>query len=185
MARPMSEEARLKARTAALAVIAESGIAGFTVEAVAKRSGVAKTTIYRNWDTGNDLLIDAIDCMVTSFPTPDTGNLAGDLRDFLAEVMPLLDDPAMVRTMLGVMAAAADDPELDRIHQELMAERKAPLFQIIARARRRGEIRNDVSDDLALDLIEGPFMVRILMRRGPHDLDRLIDVICAGLAPAS
>ncbi len=167
MARPLSEEARDKARAAAQSVIAEHGIDGFTVDAVAKRSGVAKTTIYRHWESGNALMLDAIGALVTTLPTPDTGTLAGDLERFISSMLVMVDDPMMTRTILGVMAAAASDPDLDRVHRELMAERKAPLRAILARARARGEVRGDVDLDMLLDMVEGPFIVRLLLRRAP------------------
>ena len=49
MARPRSEEAQKKVLDTAVELVAEVGISGFTVDAVSKRSGVAKTTIYRRW----------------------------------------------------------------------------------------------------------------------------------------
>jgi AcrR family transcriptional regulator len=186
MSRPLSEEARRKAQLAAQEVIAEHGIEGFTVDAVARRSGVAKTTIYRHWPSSEALLLDAIDCMVTEFPTPDTGSFIGDLREFLGVLLPAVADPAMIRTILGVMAAAAGDPELDRVHQELMAERKEPLRTIVAAGIARGEVRNDVDVDLICDLVEGPFMVRKMVRRVPGtqaETDRLIELIARAIAP--
>ncbi len=165
MARPLSEAAREKARAAAFEVIATTGVAGFTVDAVAKRSGVAKTTIYRHWESANALLIDTIDCMVVPFPTPDTGSMAGDLQSFLDVLTPMFDDPSMVRVMLGTMAAASLDDELDRIHQDLLHERQRPIREMIERAQVRGEIRKDVPIDTVIDMVEGPFMSRFLLRR--------------------
>ncbi len=169
MGRPLSEAARDKARAAAFEVIATSGVAGFTVDAVAKRSGVAKSTIYRHWDSANALLIDTIDCMVVPFPTPDTGSMAGDLQSFLDVLTPMFDDPTMIRTMLGTMAAAAFDEELGRIHQELITERKRPIREMIERAQARGEIRDDVPIETIIDMIEGPFLARFLLRRSERN----------------
>lgn len=184
MARPLSEEARQKALTAAAAVIAEHGIEGFTVDAVAKASGVAKTTIYRHWDSGNALLLAAIDCMIVPFPTPNTGSLATDLRSFLEVILPVASDNSMGRAMLGLMAAAASDEELAKLHQAMMRERMTPIVTMLELAVARGEIRPDVDLDLALDFIEGPFFFRKLVKREPLDsdqIDQLVSMIVAGL----
>lgn len=184
MARPLSEEARDKASAAAREVIAEHGVAGFTVEAVAKRSGVAKTTIYRHWDSGNALLMDTIDSMVVTFPTPDTGSFATDLRAFVEVMAPVIENPTMVRIMLGVMAEASSDQDLDRIHQGLMAERKRPIRTILDRAQKRGEIRSDLPMEQIIDMVEGPFMSRFLIRRVPRNADdehQLIGLIVSAL----
>ncbi len=186
MARPLSEEARDKARAAAQSVIAESGIEGFTVDAVSRKSGVAKTTIYRHWDSGTALMLDAIAALVTTLPTPDTGTLAGDLEDFISAMLAMVDDPMMTRTILGVMAAAASDPELDRVHRALMAERKEPLRAILAAARRRGEVRCDIDEAMLLDMVEGPFLSRQLIRREPvqpSDTATMIELIVAAIGP--
>lgn len=165
-------------------MIAEHGVAGFTVEAVAKRSGVAKTTIYRHWESGNALLVDTIDSMVVAFPTPDTGSLASDLAAFLDVMAPIIENPTMVRIMLGVMAEASSDADLNRIHQELMAERKRPIRTILDRAQRRGEIRSDLAMDQIIDMVEGPLMSRFLIRRIPRNPDderQLIELIVSAL----
>ena len=60
MARPRSEEARRKALAAVVDVIVERGVANLSIEEVAARSGVAKTTIYRQWPERASLIIDAI-----------------------------------------------------------------------------------------------------------------------------
>ncbi len=167
MARPLSTEAREKALAAAQEVLSTDGVEGFTVDAVAKRSGVAKTTIYRHFSSGNELLINAIDCMVTPFPTPNTGSLKGDIEEFIQSVLPFIDDHSMQRTMMGVIAAAASDPELHRVHQEMMQLRMTPIKTMLELARGRGELRPDLDLDLALDFVEGPFFFRKMIRNEP------------------
>lgn len=184
MARPRSEIARQKALDAAQAVLGESGVDGFTVEEVAKRSGVAKTTIYRHFPSGNQLMLAALDCMVQTFPTPNTGSLRGDLEAFMRHVLPVVSDPAISQAMLGVIAAAATDPEMAEIHQAMMAERMGPIVTIIDLAKGRGELPQDVDSDLILDFIEGPFFMRKMIRRQPLDeatLRQMVALITAGL----
>lgn len=186
MARTRSERAREAALAAAQEVLADASVDGFTVEEVARRSGVAKTTIYRHWTNGNALLLEAMDCMVTPFPTPNTGSLDGDLRTFLGHVLAAVGDPGLTRNMLHVMAAAADDEAIAEIHRQMMAERMGPIRTILDLARARGEIRDDVDPDLLVDLVEGPFFIRKMVRREPIDadvIDQIVRVLVGALAP--
>jgi len=61
MARPRSEEARRKVLGAASDLMAARGVASLTIDEVAARSGVAKTTIYRHWQERTSLIIDAVE----------------------------------------------------------------------------------------------------------------------------
>ncbi len=184
MPRTRSEEARQKVLRAAQDVIGDSGVEGFTIEEVAKRSGVAKSTIYRSWENGNTLMFDALDCMIQVFPTPNTGSFEGDLIAFMSSVLPVLSDPKLIQTMLGVVAASASDPEMAAIHSSMMAERMGPIRTIVDLAKGRGELPADLDPDVALDLIEGPFFMRQLIRREPMDdatIRLMADAIGAGL----
>ncbi len=188
MPRPLSAKAREKAIIAAQEVIALDGIEGFTVDAVAKRSGVAKTTIYRHFSSGNELLIHAVDCMVQPFSTPNTGSLVGDIDAFMRMVLPILDDHAMRRTMVGVMAASISDPALNRVHQEMMEERMIPIKTILELAQGRGELDPELDLNLALDFVEGPFFFRKLVRQDALDdgqIRVLAEMIAGGLRALS
>lgn len=188
MARTRSEEARQKALDAARAVLGDNGVDGFTVEEVAKRSGVAKSTIYRHFPTGGQLMLAALDCMVQTFPTPNTGSLRGDLESFMGDVLPAMSDPNVAQAMLGVVAAATTDPELAEIHQAMMAERMGPIVTIIDLAKGRGELPRDLDTDIALDFIEGPFFMRKMIRREALDdatIRQLVALIAAGLESLS
>jgi len=184
MPRQRSEAARQKVLDAAQAVLGNSGVDGFTVEKVAKRSGVAKTTIYRHFPSGNQLMIAALDGMVQTFPTPNTGSLQGDLESFMSHVLPIVSDPAVSQAMLGVIAAAATDPEIAEIHQAMMAERMGPIVTIIDLAKGRGELPPDLDNDIVLDFIEGPFFMRKMIRRQTIDqatIRQMVALITAGL----
>src|ERR1700761_4243764 len=82
--RPRSEQADRAILQAAAQVLAERGLAGMSIEEVASRAGVGKTTIYRRWTSRGAL---ALDAFLADFqgqqPLPDTGSLRGDLRSSL------------------------------------------------------------------------------------------------------
>ena len=124
MARPRSEEARRKALAAAVDVIVDKGVGDLTIEEVALRSGVAKTTIYRHWPERASLIIDTVRSCFEHVSTPDTGSLRGDLEAYfggmvradltgkVGHLMPCLIDAAarrchFVKTCLRRLRASA------------------------------------------------------------------------------
>ncbi len=152
-------------------LLLDSGLAAFTVDEIAARSGVAKSTIYRHFDSANELLIATLDQLVVPLPVPDTGCLRSDLLALATTAIPIFADPNLRRLLLGVITMAAGDPELDRIHRAMMHERKGPLRTVIEAARCRGELPSSLTFDVAFDFLEGPFTTRWL-----HDPDALAHI---------
>ena len=184
MARPRSEEAREKMLGATAEIAFSEGVGSVTFDEVARRSGVAKTTIYRHFDSKNDLIVCALD-QATAFPElPDTGTLWQDLLDFFAEILPIFDNPELRAASLDLMAAAARDPELQALHQSMVEDRITPMHTIFDRAKRRGELPEDLGYTDAFDFLEGPFMVRTLLypeKLQELDLERTVDRIIGAL----
>ncbi|MEM9521623.1 MAG: TetR/AcrR family transcriptional regulator [Actinomycetota bacterium] len=184
MARPRSEAAREKTLRATAEIVFEDGVNAVTFDEVARRSGVAKTTIYRHFDTKNGLLVCALDG-ATAFPElPDTGTLRQDLIEFYGELMPIFDNEELRAVSLELMAAAARDPELDALHRRAVENRIGLMQTIFERAQRRGEIPRDLDHTDAFDFLEGPFMVRTLLypeKVAELDIERTIDRIIAAL----
>ncbi len=186
MPRTLSQQARQKAITATQALVAEHGIANFTVDGVARRSGVAKTTLYRHWRSGNELLIEALDCMVEQITTPDTGTLRGDLAQLISHAGPIVADPGRRRMMLDMLAATTIDPELATLKESMVAERARPLHEVLERAVARGDIP-PIDPDLAVLLVEGPVMAAVItgLPLTPELIDSMLDRIVVGLGGGS
>jgi AcrR family transcriptional regulator len=99
---------------ATLRLVAEKGYDGLTVEGVAERSGVNKTTIYRWWPSKAALLGAAlIESDVLGFDAPDTGSLRGDLVALVEGVRRLLTEPPGSDIAVAALGAAVRHPELD------------------------------------------------------------------------
>lgn len=165
-------------------VVLERGVDGFTVDEVAARSGVAKTTIYRHWASAHELLVDSLRGLVDTFPTPNTGSLRGDLLDHFRHGIALLARPGMRSVMLGMMQAAEGDPDIHTLKEKLTEERHHPLTIILQLAIGRGELSSDLDLDLAEDLLHGPIMTRVLLRGETLDdrqLEQLVDLQIAAL----
>ena len=83
--RPRSPEAHLAILTATLQLLGEQGFRGLTIEGVAERAGVGKTTIYRRWPSKTELVAEAIAQIRPPSAPPDSGSLEGDLGGLMRE----------------------------------------------------------------------------------------------------
>ncbi|MEU0566890.1 TetR/AcrR family transcriptional regulator [Nonomuraea sp. NPDC005983] len=165
---------------ATLRLLAEKGYDGLTVEGVAERSGVNKTTIYRWWPSKAALLGAAlVEADVLGFEPPDTGSLRGDLVQLVEGVRRLLTEPPARDIAVAALAAAVDHPELDG--RRFFADRFVREREIFERAARRGELRDGIDPMLVVDLLAGAVWVRAVFRGLPLPDGFAADVVSAVL----
>ncbi|CAL9658081.1 HTH-type transcriptional regulator AqdR [Streptomyces sp. enrichment culture] len=139
--RPGGRTARIRARVldAVRAELAEGGHEGLTMEGVATRAGVHRTTVYRRWRDVGGLLVDVIDAAgETDWQPPDTGSLRGDLTALNQEIQESL----VVRPSFAValMAASFHSEQAARAQKKLWADRYARCEVLVDRAAERGEL---------------------------------------------
>lgn len=156
---------------AAADVVLAVGVHGFTIDEVSRRSGVAKTTIYRHFAEPRELLIAALDQVMTPPPIPDTGSLRGDLLEYLTSVRPTFSDAALRTVFFEIFVAAARDPQLRALRHSMMRSREGPTRTIYDNARARGEIAPDIGYPTMLEIVQAPFIARSILRP-----EALIDV---------
>jgi AcrR family transcriptional regulator len=167
--RPRSEEARRAILAATLELAAEHGPRGIRMEAIAKKAGVSKETLYRWWRSKAEVVLEALaDRGDETIPVPDTGSLPKDLRMFLRATVASAD-PTVARLLRALAAEAASDPAMAQLIRERFVDRRrAALGTILDRAARRGEIgRADAA--LALDLVYGSLWYRLIFGIAPLD----------------
>lgn len=63
-----------------LETVFQQGLAAATIEGIARRAGIAKTTIYRGWPNREAMIIEALSTVYMEFEPPDTGDVRHDLR---------------------------------------------------------------------------------------------------------
>lgn len=158
---------------AAVDVVADRGVEGFSVDAVAARAGVARTTVYRRWSDRYELLVAAVRHRDRRVPTPNTGDLRRDLFEVLSALAQLTAEPDAVPFMLAVLRGAATDPRIAEHHRRLADEHERPVLTVLQLARARGELPEGVDLEAAVDAVVGPLLARVLLRRQPVD-DRVI-----------
>ncbi|GAA4558570.1 TetR/AcrR family transcriptional regulator [Planotetraspora kaengkrachanensis] len=172
---------------ATLELLAEKGYEGLTIEGVAGRSGVNKTTIYRWWPSKAALLGAAlVGAEALEFDPPDTGSLAGDLRGLVEGVARLLTVSPSSDIAVAALGAAVHDPALAEAAKGFFADRFAREAPIFERARERGEIDASADPMLIVDLLAGAVWLRAVFRRLPLDqdfTDRAVALVLHGARP--
>lgn len=165
MARPRSEEAHRAALDATVELLLEAGVEGVTLDEVAARSGVAKSTLYRHFESRAGLIAKAARGCVIEHPTPDTGSLADDLRYLFGRFTGTEEEKRLTDLMPLLIDAAKRDPEIQGIVESVFAERKRPLRTVLQLAQLRGEISRDFDLDTALAIVVGPFTYRRMVEQ--------------------
>ncbi|MDQ6783302.1 MAG: TetR/AcrR family transcriptional regulator C-terminal ligand-binding domain-containing protein [Actinomycetota bacterium] len=173
-------------RQAVADVLAERGWRRTTVEAVAARAGVARTTVYRRYGSVHGVLLLLMGDIYGQVPVPDTGSLRGDLIVLMRDVVAVWRDPAHVRYLSALIAAQHENADLALAHHEQFEHRRAATSTIIARAVERGDLAVDADGDLLLDLLGGIIAERVLFRRltlADDFPETVVTQLLAGFAP--
>ncbi|MDQ6670050.1 MAG: TetR/AcrR family transcriptional regulator [Chloroflexota bacterium] len=150
-------------------LLTESGLGGVSVDEVSRRSGVAKTTIYRHWATRSDLILDACSRISAEQEVPDTGGFESDVTALLTGLAKLLATARWSTVVPSIIDAAERDPELAQIHSRIQMGHTAPLQVVIARAVRNGEIPASTDPSDLIAALVGPLFYRRWFSREPLD----------------
>ncbi|GAA2904415.1 TetR/AcrR family transcriptional regulator [Nonomuraea rubra] len=170
-------------RQATLAELAERGYQGLTVENVAERSGVHKTTVYRRWGGVEGLISDALELARDEpWPIPDTGSVEGDLRGVVQLVRTGFDDPELGPVSTAFVAAAVQDAAAARALHEFFAARHEQSAEVVRRAVARGELPDVVDPSEVIRVAVAPVYYRLFVAHEPvteRDADRAADAALA------
>ncbi len=165
------DERVLRSRKTVLAATAEllfeRGFAGASVDEIVRRSGVAKTTIYRHWPTRADLLRDACSTIGTPQKVPDTGNFEADVTALITDLAKLLRTARWTSVLPSIIDVAERDPDIARMYSKLQHGYSAPLETAILRAVGRGELPEDTDVAMLIAALTGPLFYRRWFSREP------------------
>ncbi|AYF76781.1 TetR/AcrR family transcriptional regulator [Nocardia yunnanensis] len=153
---------------ATLELLAAHGYDGLTMEAVAQRSGVNKTTLYRWWPSKDALFAAALTTAdILAITIPDTGTLRGDLLALATDIARLLTAEATAPIVTAVLAAAPTRPQLAATGRAFFAERLAREQSVFTRAVERGELSASASASAIMDMLAGALWFRLMLRAEP------------------
>jgi AcrR family transcriptional regulator len=158
-------------REATLAELAEKGFEALTVEAVAARSGVHKTTVYRRWGTPAALAADALDLASEEpWPVPDTGSLREDLRALVRLVVEGFLDQETGPVARAFVSAAVQDPTTAQALHGFFAGRHRRAAEVVDRAVARGEAGAGVDGEEVVRIAVAPIYYRLFVSGEPVSL---------------
>jgi AcrR family transcriptional regulator len=185
--RPRSERAHRAILDAAINLFVEQGYEAMSIEGVAALAGVGKTTIYRRWQSKEDLLIDAIDELIMDVEPPDTGSLRQDLVDLLTQLQVVLTSSRAGEVFPRMIPHVAGGSPLGRAYlQRVIEPRFAMLRSTLGHAVERGEFPADADPELVRGLLVGPLLMWKLIgrmsREGARErAERIVDTVLEGL----
>jgi AcrR family transcriptional regulator len=182
--RPRSARADRAILDATIELLAERGYAGLTVEAVAGRAGVGKSTIYRRWPSKATLAAAAVNALARErLPVPDTGELRDDLLRLMTEPIGR-HGPLLGRIFPDLIAEMHRNPELAETMLDALTVRRGVIHGVLRRGQERGELPADANLGRIIDLLSGALYYRLLVSREPveHDLPGwVVDAILNGV----
>lgn len=161
-----------KVRTVVLAAtlseLTEKGYTALTVDNVARRSGVHKTTIYRRWKDRQSLVADAIsDLAATRVPFPDTGDIDADLRDLARSLVRFLHSPAGKAIAAVTLSDAARIPEIAKTRGSFFQDRFRRAEPVVSGAIARGQLPPGTDPAELIRTLVAPIYLRLLVTAEP------------------
>lgn len=188
--RPRSEKAEKAIIEAAIDMIAEgTGVAELSIEAIAARAGVGKTTIYRRWSNKEDLVVDALVTLKAPLPELTGTSVREDIVRFLAA----MQQESHHRRMRCIMNIALSESErfphlAERFREIAVKPRRDAFRSVLRRGVESGELRADLDVEVAMASLIGSMLFFTKWRDNddelPADLaERITDQVLAGLRP--
>jgi AcrR family transcriptional regulator len=169
-------------------LLVEGGVQHLTIEGVAARSGVAKTTIYRRYRDKDDLALSVVLDMVEQVILPELGDTRAELVQFVSAAVDQLGATLMGRVMQGLVSDLAVDPKLAAAFQErVVSVRDAEVSRLIARGIERGDLAADTDEVTAHEMLIAPVYYRLLLSGHPLDhafAERIVDAAMRAFAPS-
>jgi AcrR family transcriptional regulator len=155
--RPRSAQAHKAILNSTLELLAEEGFQGLSIEEVAARAGVGKTTIYRRWSSKEELVIDAIHAVQVNLSMVDTGNFRNDLVTlFKTAYQSMMARPLLEQLVVKIIGEYQTNPEIFQVFiTQLLLPRFQQFRHMVEQAQARNEIRRDIDWTLVIELVAG------------------------------
>ena len=163
LGRPRSVESHQSILQATLALLAEIGFDALSIEAIAARAGVGKTTIYRRYVSKEELVADAIENMREEVVIPNTGNLWGDIDALIENAAQITLSPLGRQTVAMIISSASSNFQFAQIYWTKYLQPRRQAFAIVLeRAKARNEIQPEIDPDLVFDMMSGVMLYTLI-----------------------
>jgi AcrR family transcriptional regulator len=184
--RPRDPELDRAILEATIDVLETEGFHNLSIDAVAARAKVGKTTIYRRWPSKAPLVVDALAHLKasTSDDIPDDLSTREALVRIMSDVV--RKTSSAEHLLAGLVDEMARDPELaETVRTGIVAQRRKVIFAALERGIERGEIRPGVDVEIIADLLGGPVVIRRLLTGRPvtaRFIREVVDTVLDGAA---
>lgn len=171
---------------ATVELLAETGYAGLSVDAIARRAATSKPAIYRRWPSKAHLVHEAVFPLGEATDLPDTGSVAADVREIMRRTVAVLTTPAARAALPGLVGEMAADPTLHAALLERFADILGRgLTDWLDAAVARGEVRPEVTAADVVDAIAGIAFLALITHADTLDdawVDRTAELITKGIS---
>jgi AcrR family transcriptional regulator len=148
---------------ATLELLAEVGFERMSIDAIAARAGVGKTTIYRRYASKEELVADAIEQVRQEVVIPDTGSFSGDLDALIQNAAQISLTPLGHQTVAMIISSAASNPQFAQIYwTKYLQPRRQNFAIVVERAKTRDEISIDLDSDLLFDTMSAIMLYALI-----------------------
>jgi len=163
--RPRSAQSHQAILQAALELLAEVGFAAMSMDAIAARAGVGKTTIYRRYASKEELVADAIESIREEIVIPDTGNLQSDIDTLIQNAAQITLNPIGRQTVAMIISSASSNPQFAQIYwTKYLQPRRKAFAVVLERAKARNEIQANLDSDLIFDTMSGIMLYALIFQ---------------------
>ena len=161
--RPRSAKSHQAILKATLELLGEVGFEAMSIEAIATRAGVGKTTIYRRYSSKEELVADAIESIRQDLVIPNTGNLWRDLDELIENAAQIVLTPLGRQTVAKIVSSASSNSQFAQIYwTKYLQPRREAFAVVIERAKTRNEIQTDLDPGLVFDSMSGIMLYALI-----------------------
>ena len=173
---------------AATDLLVEGGPSAVTVDSIVHRSGVAKSTIYRHWESRDEILLSVIESCAPAIAIPDPATDVVDaIREVVQAMADALNDPEWARVLPALLMLKHHESGVAAMNDRLEHEQEMALNTLLTRAAAEGVLRADLDAQEAVTMLVGPLLFAHLTDSVKLDksfVDRAVDNFLKAYAPS-
>ncbi|MDG2061015.1 MAG: TetR/AcrR family transcriptional regulator [SAR86 cluster bacterium] len=163
--------------------LTEFGYSNLSTTKIAQEAKVSKATIYRRWSSKKYLVIDAFKTL-EELIIPNTGNLEGDLRDLISQLLFLFTKTNVLPVLQILTGEMVNDKELSEELSEWIQQRYYPARAVLEKAIQRGELPKATNLEIAEMVVVGPLLASVFYSKTkitPAFIDQFVEKALRGL----
>ncbi|MBW4552365.1 MAG: TetR/AcrR family transcriptional regulator [Aphanocapsa sp. GSE-SYN-MK-11-07L] len=165
LGRPRSHQSDQAILQATPGLLAEIGFDAISIEAIAARAKVGKTTIYRRYDSKAELVADAIESVRQDVVIPDTGDFWQDIEQLIENAAQITLNPLGRKTVAMIISSAASNAQFAQTYwTKYLQPRRQAFAIVIERAKARQQIQPDLDPGLVFDAISGIMLYALIFQ---------------------